>query len=79
MAYKDEYEVARLSLAPEAAAAVAAEFGAGAKVSYMLHPPVLRALGMKRKLRLGPWFDPGRGELLARGRAGVPARHDPRL
>ncbi|HEX6448620.1 MAG TPA: indolepyruvate ferredoxin oxidoreductase family protein, partial [Trebonia sp.] len=58
MAYKDEYEVARLSLAPEAAAAVAAEFGPGATMSYMLHPPVLRALGMKRKLRLGPWFRP---------------------
>jgi indolepyruvate ferredoxin oxidoreductase len=58
MAYKDEYEVARLSLAPEAEAAVAAEFGPGAQVSYLLHPPVLRALGMKRKLRLGPWFRP---------------------
>jgi indolepyruvate ferredoxin oxidoreductase len=65
MAYKDEYEVARLSLAPEAAAAVAAEFGPGAKVSYMLHPPVLRALGMKRKLRLGPWFRPAFATLRA--------------
>jgi indolepyruvate ferredoxin oxidoreductase len=59
MAYKDEYEVARLSLDPAAEAAVRAEFGPGAKVSYLLHPPVLRALGMRGKLRLGPWFRPG--------------------
>ena len=24
---------------------------------YQLHPPLLRALGLKRKLRLGAWFD----------------------
>ena len=56
MAYKDEYEVARLSLDPRVGAAVAAEFGPGARVSYLLHPPVLRALGMRRKITLGPWF-----------------------
>jgi indolepyruvate ferredoxin oxidoreductase len=59
LAYKDEYEVARLALDPAAEAAVRAEFGPGARVSYLLHPPVLRALGMTRKLRLGPWFRPG--------------------
>lgn len=59
MAYKDEYEVARLSLDPAAKAAIRAEFGPGAKASYLLHPPVLRALGMSGKLRLGPWFRPG--------------------
>jgi indolepyruvate ferredoxin oxidoreductase len=58
MAYKDEYEVARLSLDPDVGAAVAAEFGPGARVSYLLHPPVLRALGIRRKITLGPWFRP---------------------
>ena len=58
MAYKDEYEVARLALEPALGAAVAAEFGPGARASWRLHPPVLRALGMKHKIALGPWFGP---------------------
>jgi indolepyruvate ferredoxin oxidoreductase len=49
MAYKDEYEVARLHLDP----AVRQQFGPDAKVRVMLHPPLLRALGMRRKLALG--------------------------
>ncbi|MGH3262949.1 MAG: DUF6537 domain-containing protein, partial [Trebonia sp.] len=56
MAYKDEYEVARLSLAADARSAVAARFGPDAKVAYRLHPPLLRALGMRKKMSLGPWF-----------------------
>ncbi|HCU94540.1 MAG TPA: 2-oxoacid ferredoxin oxidoreductase [Actinobacteria bacterium] len=58
MAYKDEYEVARLSLDPAAETAVRAQFGAGAKISYRLHPPVFRALGLRHKIELGPWFKP---------------------
>jgi indolepyruvate ferredoxin oxidoreductase len=58
MAYKDEYEVARLSLDPRVDQLVAAEFGPGSRVSFRLHPPLLRALGLRSKLRLGPWFRP---------------------
>ncbi|MEU0789031.1 indolepyruvate ferredoxin oxidoreductase family protein [Amycolatopsis sp. NPDC005961] len=58
MAYKDEYEVARLSLDPAFTADLAGQFGEGTKYAYRLHPPVLRALGMKRKISLGPWFRP---------------------
>ncbi|MYD10873.1 MAG: indolepyruvate ferredoxin oxidoreductase family protein [Chloroflexi bacterium] len=57
MAYKDEYEVARLSLKPEARDAISAQFGARARVSYHLQPPLLKALGLKRKLQVGRWFD----------------------
>jgi len=57
-AYKDEYEVARLSLDPALNEAVRAQFGDGARYQYRLHPPVLRALGLKHKVSLGPWFRP---------------------
>jgi indolepyruvate ferredoxin oxidoreductase len=52
MAYKDEYEVARLHLEGLAA------LPPGAQIHFLLHPPLLRALGMQRKLKLGRWFVP---------------------
>ncbi|MBA3741960.1 indolepyruvate ferredoxin oxidoreductase family protein [Sporichthya sp.] len=54
MAYKDEYEVARLHTTVEARAEVEAVGGKGARATVMLHPPALRAVGLKRKLRFGP-------------------------
>jgi indolepyruvate ferredoxin oxidoreductase len=64
-AYKDEYEVARLSLDPALNEAVRAQFGDGARYQYRLHPPVLRALGVKHKVSLGPWFRPAFATLVA--------------
>jgi indolepyruvate ferredoxin oxidoreductase len=52
IAYKDEYEVARLHL--EAVAALPW----GSKATILLHPPFLRALGVRRKLAFGSWFTP---------------------
>jgi indolepyruvate ferredoxin oxidoreductase len=50
LAYKDEYEVARLMVGPEAQAAVQAVAGPGATVAWQLHPPLLKALGLHHKL-----------------------------
>ncbi|MFT4265064.1 MAG: indolepyruvate ferredoxin oxidoreductase family protein [Nocardioides sp.] len=57
-AYKDEFEVARLHLDGVERARLADQFGEDATVRILLHPPVLRALGMRRKIALGAWILP---------------------
>jgi indolepyruvate ferredoxin oxidoreductase len=54
LAYKDEYEVARLHLLPEFQAALSRAVPGGDHRRYLLHPPFLRGLGMQRKLSLPP-------------------------
>jgi len=58
MAYKDEYEVARLLTEPGFEKQTLEMFEAPREVVYNLHPPLLRSLGLKKKLALGPWFRP---------------------
>ncbi len=57
-AYKDEYEVARLHLRPGLHDALRDAVGDYAGYRILLHPPVLRALGLKRKISLGPFQRP---------------------
>ncbi|HEY8527677.1 MAG TPA: indolepyruvate ferredoxin oxidoreductase family protein [Acidimicrobiales bacterium] len=56
LTYKDEYEVARLHLKLDPDA-VARELGfdGNYRVTYHLHPPTLRRLGLDRKIGLGAW------------------------
>jgi len=56
MAYKDEYEVARLLTKPEFEQDVRGMWTSAESVSYNLHPPLLRRFGVHKKLKLGPWF-----------------------
>jgi indolepyruvate ferredoxin oxidoreductase len=58
MAYKDEYEVARLYLAPEFDRQIRRLFTAPRRVRVHFRPPWLRALGLERKVALGGWIRP---------------------
>lgn len=58
LAYKDEYEVARLLTDPTFLQDAQDQVPGGTQLTYNLHPPLLRALGMKRKIALGPWARP---------------------
>ncbi len=55
MAYKDEYEVARL-LTGEEEQRIRGAFDGEVAISYHLHPPMLRSLGWSSKIAFGPWF-----------------------
>jgi indolepyruvate ferredoxin oxidoreductase len=52
MAYKDEYEVARLHRQAGFRAEVAEQFGPGADVTFHLQPPVASRMGLRRKIPL---------------------------
>jgi indolepyruvate ferredoxin oxidoreductase len=68
VAYKDEYEVARLLTDPAFEARLRTEVPGGTKLHYRLHPPFLRAMGRKKKVAFGPWLRPVL-RILAKGRA----------
>ncbi len=57
MAYKDEYEVARLHRSAFLHAQIASGFGAGARVRYHLRPELLRRLGVGHKVTVGRGAD----------------------
>ena len=57
MAYKDEYEVARLATKQSSIDRIRSLFDGPVRISRNLHPPSLRGLGVG-KVRLGPWFRP---------------------
>jgi indolepyruvate ferredoxin oxidoreductase len=56
MAYKDEYEVARLLTKREFTKQIHDTWEQVDSITYNLHPPMLRRFGFKRKLKLGAWF-----------------------
>ncbi len=62
MAYKDEYEVARLHSDPRFRARLRQQFGADAKLSIKLAPPLLSRkdprTGRPQKMSFGPWIFP---------------------
>jgi len=71
LAYKDEYEVARLFTAPAFEKALSAQFEASGKLQFHLAPPLLarrdKRTGEPRKMTFGPWMLPV-FRLLAKGK-----------
>ena len=67
LAYKDEYEVARLLVDPDVLAEARSLVDGPARVKWRLHPPLLRSLGLRHKVGVGPWAAPAM-RALARGK-----------
>ncbi len=57
-AYKDEYEVARLMLDSDGTRLARELAGRRGQLAWKLHPPLLRALGMRGKISIGLWARP---------------------
>jgi indolepyruvate ferredoxin oxidoreductase len=72
MAYKDEYEVARLHSLPEWQAQLARQFSGTQRVELNLAPPILAkpdpVTGVPRKIAFGPWMLKAMG-MLRHGKA----------
>jgi indolepyruvate ferredoxin oxidoreductase len=72
MAFKDEYEVARLHSLPEWRAQIAHDFAGQPRIEFNLAPPMISGddanTGMPRKRRFGPWMLTAMG-LLRHGKA----------
>jgi indolepyruvate ferredoxin oxidoreductase len=72
MAFKDEYEVARLHSLPEWRAQLAHDFAGSPRIELNLAPPLLSRMdpntGLPRKRRFGPWMLSAMG-LLRHGKA----------
>ncbi|MGB3737249.1 MAG: indolepyruvate ferredoxin oxidoreductase family protein, partial [Ilumatobacter sp.] len=77
MAYKDEYEVARLLVAPESQSAAERVGGADAKITWRLHPPMLKALGRSDKIGVNATVGRPLMLALARGKRLRGTRLDP--
>ena len=62
MAYKDEYEVARLYSAPEFRRKLAEQFEGDYKLEFNLSPPAIapkdKVTGLPKKMRFGAWMTP---------------------
>jgi indolepyruvate ferredoxin oxidoreductase len=56
MAYKDEYEVARLLTGKSFKQSIETQFGQGLRLTYHLAPPALGAQGVIRKRAFGYWM-----------------------
>ncbi|ORJ92519.1 indolepyruvate ferredoxin oxidoreductase [Prescottella equi] len=68
IAYKDEYEVARLLTDHAAIAAVQDQVPGATDVTFQLHPPLLQAVGWKKKIGIGARSRPIL-QILAKGKA----------
>ncbi len=68
-AYKDEYEVARLFTLPDVKQEKDSLEQSTGKATWYFHPPFLRALGLKRKLKISYAFAYPLMKVLAKGKA----------
>lgn len=68
MAYKDEYEVARLLTQETFKTRVQEMFTGPVRLKFNLQPPFMRWFGLNRKVAMGPWIRPVLS-VLAKGKA----------